>query len=130
MAGCCDDQHLMGWTGGYVLLALCFTLPPNLKFTVLTSSGIVIINKAQWYDLCYLSFTYVAGHALWNRFLRYLEVPIEWGVASGCVFFASLEMRLRIPVAQYCLIFSLWFSDIRFADDRISPSIRPRKYSF
>lgn len=79
--------YLMGWTGGYVLLALL--LAPYLrkfgKFTVPDFVGDrYYSNKARVVAvICalFISFTYVAGQmrGVGIVFSRYLELPIEWG---------------------------------------------------
>ncbi len=88
--------YLMGWTGGYVLLALL--LAPYLrkfgKFTVPDFVGDrYYSNKARVVAvICalFISFTYVAGQmrGVGIVFSRYLEIPIEWGVVIGmCIVF-------------------------------------------
>lgn len=110
--------YLMGWTGGYVLLALL--LAPYLrkfgKFTVPDFVGDrYYSNKARVVAvICalFISFTYVAGQmrGVGIVFSRYLEVPIEWGVVIGmCIvfFYAVLGGMKGITytqVAQYCVL--------------------------
>jgi cation/acetate symporter len=110
--------YLMGWTGGYVLLALL--LAPYLrkfgKFTVPDFIGdryysntarIVAVIAAL-----IVSFTYVAGQmrGVGIVFSRYLEVDIDTGVYIGMVivlFYAVLGGMKGITytqVAQYCVL--------------------------
>lgn len=110
--------YLMGWTGGYVLLALL--LAPYLrkfgKFTVPDFVGDrYYSNKARVVAvICalFISFTYVAGQmrGVGIVFSRYLEIPIEWGVMIGmCIvfFYAVLGGMKGITytqVAQFCVL--------------------------
>ncbi|MBN7809424.1 cation acetate symporter [Algoriphagus sp. H41] len=110
--------YLMGWTGGYVLLALL--LAPYLrkfgKFTVPDFVGDrYYSNKARVVAvICalFVSFTYVAGQmrGVGIVFSRYLEIPIEWGVVIGmCIvfFYAVLGGMKGITytqVAQFCVL--------------------------
>lgn len=117
-AGYDGSVYLMGWTGGYVLLALL--LAPYLrkfgKFTVPDFVGDrYYSNKARVVAvICalFISFTYVAGQmrGVGIVFSRYLEVPIEWGVVIGMciVFFYSVLGGMKgityTQVAQYCVL--------------------------
>ena len=110
--------YLMGWTGGYVLLALL--LAPYLrkfgKFTVPDFIGDrYYSNTARTVAvLCALlvSFTYVAGQmrGVGVVFSRFLEVDINTGVIIGmCIvfFYAVLGGMKGITytqVAQYCVL--------------------------
>lgn len=110
--------YLMGWTGGYVLLALL--LAPYLrkfgKFTVPDFIGDrYYSNTARTVAvICALlvSFTYVAGQmrGVGLVFSRFLEVPITTGVILGMVivlFYAVLGGMKGITytqVAQYCIL--------------------------
>jgi cation/acetate symporter len=110
--------YLMGWTGGYVLLALL--LAPYLrkfgKYTVPDFVGdryysnlarIVAVIAA-----IFISFTYVAGQmrGVGIVFSRFLQVDISTGVIIGMVivaFFAILGGMKGITwtqVAQYCVL--------------------------
>jgi len=109
---------LMGWTGGYVLLALL--LAPYLrkfgKFTVPDFIGDrYYSNTARLVAVfCALivSFTYVAGQmrGVGLVFSRYLEVDINSGVIIGMaivLFYAVLGGMKGITytqVAQYCVL--------------------------
>lgn len=110
--------YLMGWTGGYVLLALL--LAPYLrkfgKFTVPDFIGDrYYSNTARLVAVfCALlvSFTYVAGQmrGVGLVFSRFLEVDINTGVIIGMIivlFYAVLGGMKGITytqVAQYCVL--------------------------
>ncbi len=118
VAGYDGSVYLMGWTGGYVLLALL--LAPYLrkfgKFTVPDFIGDrYYSNVARTVAvLCALlvSFTYVAGQmrGVGLVFSRFLEVPVNTGVIIGMfivLFYAVLGGMKGITytqVAQYCVL--------------------------
>ncbi len=112
------SMYLMGWTGGYVLLAML--LAPYLrkfgKFTVPEFIG-------ERYDsdlarfvaalcLIFISFTYVAGQmrGVGIVFSRFLEVDIDVGLAvgMGIVFVYAVLGGMKgityTQVAQYCVL--------------------------
>ena len=117
-AGYDGSVYLMGWTGGYVLLALL--LAPYLrkfgKFTVPDFIGDrYYSNTARLVGvICALlvSFTYVAGQmrGVGLVFSRFLEVDINTGVIIGMLivlFYAVLGGMKGITytqVAQYCIL--------------------------
>ena len=117
-AGYDGAVYLMGWTGGYVLLALL--LAPYLrkfgKFTVPDFIGDrYYSNTARIVAvICALlvSFTYVAGQmrGVGIVFSRFLEVEINTGVIIGMIivlFYAVLGGMKGITytqVAQYCVL--------------------------
>lgn len=117
-AGYDGAVYLMGWTGGYVLLALL--LAPYLrkfgKFTVPDFIGErYYSNTARTVAVfCALivSFTYVAGQmrGVGLVFSRFLEVDINTGVIIGMIivlFYAVLGGMKGITytqVAQYCVL--------------------------
>jgi cation/acetate symporter len=117
-AGYDGAVYLMGWTGGYVLLALL--LAPYLrkfgKFTVPDFIGDrYYSNSARLVAVvCALlvSFTYVAGQmrGVGLVFSRFLEVDINTGVFIGMfivLFYAVLGGMKGITytqVAQYCIL--------------------------
>jgi cation/acetate symporter len=117
-AGYDGSVYLMGWTGGYVLLALL--LAPYLrkfgKFTVPDFIGErYYSDKARIVAVvCALlvSFTYVAGQmrGVGVVFSRFLEVNINTGVVIGMIivlFYAVLGGMKGITytqVAQYCVL--------------------------
>jgi cation/acetate symporter len=110
--------YLMGWTGGYVLLALL--LAPYLrKFGKFTVPEFI----AERYDsraarivavvcLIVISFTYVAGQmrGVGIVFSRFLEVPIGLGlvIGMGIVFVYAVLGGMKgityTQIAQYCVL--------------------------
>ncbi len=113
--------YLMGWTGGYVLLALL--LAPYLRkfgqFTVPDFVGERYYSRTARLVavVCaiFISFTYVAGQmrGVGVVFSRFLNVPIDVGVVigMGIVFSYAVMGGMKgityTQVAQYCiLIFS------------------------
>ncbi|NBC22295.1 MAG: cation acetate symporter [Gammaproteobacteria bacterium] len=110
--------YLMGWTGGYVLLALL--LAPYLRkfgeFTVpdfigrrYYSNGARVVAVIS---LVVVSFTYVAGQmrGVGIVFSQFLDVEITWGVIIGMavVFFYAVLGGMKgityTQVAQYCVL--------------------------
>jgi len=110
--------YLMGWTGGYVLLALL--LAPYLrkfgKYTVPDFVGDRYYSKAARLvavvAALFVSLTYVAGQmrGVGIVFSRFLQVDISTGVIIGMVivgFFSVLGGMKGITwtqVAQYCIL--------------------------
>ena len=110
--------YLMGWTGGYVLLALL--LAPYLrkfgKFTVPDFIGdryySNVARTVAVFCALIVSFTYIAGQmrGVGIVFSRYLEVDINTGVYIGMgivLFYAILGGMKGITytqVAQYCVL--------------------------
>ncbi|MEL0065122.1 MAG: sodium:solute symporter family protein [Gammaproteobacteria bacterium] len=111
-------RYLMGWTGGYVLLALM--LAPYLrkfaKFTVPDFVGDRYYSQTARLVavICviFISFTYVAGQmrGVGIVFSRFLEVDINVGViiGMGIVFFYAVLGGMKgityTQVAQYCVL--------------------------
>jgi cation/acetate symporter len=110
--------YLMGWTGGYVLLALL--LAPYLrkfgKFTVPEFIGERFYSKSARMVavLCLIvaSITYVIGQmrGVGVAFGRFLEVPFEYGVyvGMGIVFIYAVLGGMKgityTQIAQYCVL--------------------------
>ncbi|KQC29373.1 sodium:solute symporter family protein [Flagellimonas eckloniae] len=110
--------YLMGWTGGYVLLALLlapylrkfgkFTVPDFIgdRYYSNLARGIAVVCALL------ISFTYVAGQmrGVGLVFSRFLEVDINTGVIIGMfivLFYAVLGGMKGITytqVAQYCVL--------------------------
>ncbi|PQA88005.1 sodium:solute symporter family protein [Hyphococcus luteus] len=117
-AGYDASVYLMGWTGGYVLLALL--LAPYLRkfgqFTVPDFIGERYYSKAARVVavicLIVVSFTYIAGQmrGVGVVFSRFLDMPIQWGVVTGMgvVFFYAVLGGMKgityTQVAQYCVL--------------------------
>ncbi len=110
--------YLMGWTGGYVLLALM--IAPYLrdfgKFTVPDFIGdryySQLARMVAVVCAIFVSFTYVAGQmrGVGVVFSRFLEVDINLGVLIGMtiVFFYAVLGGMKgityTQVAQYCVL--------------------------
>jgi cation/acetate symporter len=115
-------MYLMGWTGGYVLLAML--LAPYLrkygKYTVPMFVGERYYSQAARVVavICaiFVSFTYVAGQmrGVGVVFSRFLEVPINTGVIIGMaiVFFYAVLGGMKgityTQVAQYCVLITAY----------------------
>ena len=116
--GADGSVYLMGWTGGYVLLALL--LAPFLrKFGKYTVPDFV---AARYYSdvarvvaviaAIFVSFTYVAGQmrGVGVVFSRFLNVSVEVGVLIGMVIVAfyaiwgGMKGITYTQVAQYCVL--------------------------
>ncbi len=112
------SAYLMGWTGGYVLLALL--LAPYLrkfgKFTVPEFIGERYYSKTARLVavvcLIVASITYVIGQmkGVGVAFSRFLQVPYEIGVMAGMaiVFFYAVLGGMKgityTQIAQYCVL--------------------------
>jgi cation/acetate symporter len=110
--------YLMGWTGGYVLLALL--LAPFLrefgKFTVPDFVGdryySQIARVIAVVCALFVSFTYIAGQmkGVGVAFSGFLGIPFELGIIIGMVivfFYAVLGGMKGVTytqVAQYCVL--------------------------
>ncbi|KAA5605827.1 cation acetate symporter [Roseospira marina] len=110
--------YLMGWTGGYVLLAML--LAPYLrkygKFTVPEFIGDRYYSKTARLVavvcLIFISFTYVAGQmrGVGIVFSRFLEVDLLTGliIGMGIVFVYAVLGGMKgityTQVAQYCVL--------------------------
>ena len=110
--------YLMGWTGGYVLLALF--IAPYLrkfgKFTVPEFIGERYYSKTAKIVavicLIFVSFTYVAGQmrGVGIVFSRFLEVDVSVGLLIGMsvVFVYAVMGGMKgityTQVAQYCVL--------------------------
>ncbi|MGB6189953.1 MAG: sodium:solute symporter family protein [Aeromonas molluscorum] len=110
--------YLLGWTGGYVLLALClapylrkfgkFTVPDFIgdRYYSQTARTVAVVCAIL------VSFTYVAGQmrGVGVVFSRFLEVDITTGVVIGMavVFFYAVLGGMKgityTQVAQYCVL--------------------------
>ena len=110
--------YLLGWTGGYVLLALClapylrkfgkFTVPDFIgdRYYSQTARTVAVVCAI------FVCFTYVAGQmrGVGVVFSRFLEVDITMGVliGMGIVFFYSVLGGMKgityTQVAQYCVM--------------------------
>lgn len=112
------SRFLMGWTGGYVLLALLlapylrrfgkFTVPDFIGDRYYSSTARLVAVVCA----IFVSFTYVAGQmqGVGIVFARFLEVKQETGVVIGMavVFFYAVLGGMKgityTQVAQYCVL--------------------------
>jgi len=110
--------YLMGWTGGYVLLALLlapflrkfgkYTVPDFVGDRYYSNTARVVAVIAA----IFVSFTYVAGQmrGVGVVFSRFLEIPVNWGVVIGMIivaFYAILGGMKGVTytqIAQYCVL--------------------------
>jgi len=110
--------YLMGWTGGYVILAMLlapylrkfgeFTVPDFIgtRYYSNTARVVAVIS------LIVVSFTYVAGQmrGVGIVFSQFLDIPITWGVFVGMavVFMYAVLGGMKgityTQVAQYCVL--------------------------
>lgn len=132
--------YLLGWTGGYVLLALL--LAPYLrkfgKYTVPDFVGeryysqlarIVAVVCA-----IFVSFTYVAGQmrGVGIVFSRFLNVNIDVGVfiGMGIVFFYAVLGGMKgityTQVAQYCVLIFAYLVPAIFISILITDNVIPQ----
>ena len=138
-AGYDGSVYLMGWTGGYVLLALL--LAPYLrkfgKFTVPDFIGdryySEIARTVAVVCALVVSFTYIAGQmrGVGVVFSRFLEVPINTGVVIGMIivfFYAVLGGMKGITytqVAQYCVLIFAYMLPAFFISFQLTGNILP-----
>lgn len=117
-AGYDGSVYLLGWTGGYVLLAL-FLAPYLRKFGKFTVPEFI---AERYYSktarivavicLIFVSFTYVAGQmrGVGIVFSRFLEVDVTMGlvIGMGIVFVYAVLGGMKgityTQVAQYCVL--------------------------
>lgn len=110
--------YLMGWTGGYVLLALlvapylrkfgAFTVPEFVGDRYESQAARVVAVACA----VFVSFVYVSGQmrGVGIVFSRFLEVDVTWGVVigMGIVFFYAVLGGMKgityTQVAQYCVL--------------------------
>ena len=132
--------YLMGWTGGYVLLALL--LAPYLrkfgKFTVPDFIGdryySNIARAVAVFCALIVSFTYIAGQmrGVGVVFSRYLEVDINTGVYIGMaivLFYAVLGGMKGITytqVAQYCVLIFAYMLPAIFISFMMTGNVVPQ----
>jgi cation/acetate symporter len=138
--GADGSVFLMGWTGGYVLLALL--LAPYLrkfgKFTVPAFIG------DRYYSgtartvavICalFVSFTYVAGQmrGVGLVFSRFLQVSIDTGVVIGMVivffyaFLGGMKGITYTQVAQYCVLIFAYMVPAFFISFELTGSFIPQ----
>lgn len=139
-AGYDGSVYLMGWTGGYVLLALL--LAPYLrkfgKFTVPDFIGDrYYSNSARTVAvICALivSFTYVAGQmrGVGIVFSQFLQVDITFGVMIGMAvvlvfaFLGGMKGITYTQVAQYCVLIFAFMVPAFFISLQMTGNIIPQ----
>lgn len=139
-AGYDGSVYLMGWTGGYVLLALL--LAPYLrkfgKFTVPDFIGDrYYSNSARTVAIiCALivSFTYVAGQmrGVGIVFSQFLQVDITLGVCIGMAvvlvfaFLGGMKGITYTQVAQYCVLIFAFMVPAIFISLQMTGNIIPQ----
>ncbi|GAA0859936.1 sodium:solute symporter family protein [Aliiglaciecola litoralis] len=132
--------YLLGWTGGYVLLALC--LAPYLrkfgKFTVPDFIGDRYYSQTARtvavFCAIFVCFTYVAGQmrGVGVVFSRFLEVDITTGVVigMGIVFFYTVLGGMKgityTQVAQYCVLIFAYLVPAVFISMMVTGHILPQ----
>lgn len=132
--------YLMGWTGGYVLLALL--LAPYLrkfgKFTVPDFVGDRYYSKTARVVavVCaiFISFTYIVGQmrGVGIVFARFLEVDINTGViiGMGLVFFYAVMGGMKgityTQVAQYCVLIFAYLTPAIFISFMMTGNVIPQ----
>ena len=136
--------YIMGWTGGFVLLALL--MAPYLrkfgKFTVPDFIGDRYYSQTARTVavLCALlvSFTYIAGQMRGTGvvFSRFLEVDINTGVYIGMavVFFYSVLGGMKgityTQVAQYCVMIFAFMVPAIFLSIMMTGQVFPNWFRF
>ena len=117
-AGYDASVYLMGWTGGYVILAMLlapylrkfgqFTVPDFIGTRYYSSTARVVAVIC----LILISFTYVAGQmrGVGIVFSQFLNIPIFWGVIVGMVIvfiyavLGGMKGITYTQVAQFCVL--------------------------
>ena len=132
--------YLMGWTGGYVLLALllapylrkygAFTVPDFVgdRYYSRTARMVAVVCAV------FISFTYVAGQmrGVGIVFGRFLEIPVELGVliGMGIVFFYAVLGGMKgityTQVAQYCVLIFAYMVPAIFLSLLITGNVLPQ----
>ncbi|PIX14267.1 MAG: cation acetate symporter, partial [Flavobacteriaceae bacterium CG_4_8_14_3_um_filter_31_8] len=139
-AGYDGSVYLMGWTGGYVLLALL--LAPYLrkfgKFTVPDFIGDrYYSNSARTVAvICALivSFTYVAGQmrGVGIVFSQFLQIDIVYGVIIGMIivlvfaFLGGMKGITYTQVAQYCVLIFAFMVPAIFISFQMTGNLIPQ----
>lgn len=132
--------YLLGWTGGYVLLALClapylrkfgkFTVPDFIgdRYYSQTARTVAVICAI------FVCFTYVAGQmrGVGVVFSRFLEVDITTGVIIGMaiVFFYTVLGGMKgityTQVAQYCVLMFAYLVPAVFISILVTGHVLPQ----
>ena len=132
--------YLMGWTGGYVLLALLLApyLRKSGKYTVPDFIGDRYYSQTARFVavLCaiFISFTYIAGQmrGVGIVFSRVLDVSITNGVlfGMGIVFFYAVLGGMKgityTQVAQYCVLIFAYMVPAIFISLLLTDNVLPQ----
>ncbi len=132
--------YLMGWTGGYVLLALLLApyLRKSGKYTVPDFIGDRYYSQTARFVavLCaiFVSFTYIAGQmrGVGIVFSRFLDVSITNGVlfGMGIVFFYAVLGGMKgityTQVAQYCVLIFAYMVPAIFISLLLTDNVLPQ----
>ncbi|MDO6686333.1 MULTISPECIES: sodium:solute symporter family protein [unclassified Agarivorans] len=132
--------YLMGWTGGYVLLALC--LAPYLKrFGQVTVADFI---GERYYSqsarllavICtvFISFIYVAGQmrGVGVVFARFLDVNVNLGVMLGMAIvfvyavWGGMKGITYTQVAQYCVLIFAFLVPAIFTSFALTGQVFPQ----
>ena len=138
--GSFGGAYLMGWTGGYVLLAML--LAPYLrkfgKFTVPDFVGdryySDVARTVAVVAVIFISFTYVAGQmrGVGIVFSRFLQVDVNTGVfiGMGIVFFYSVLGGMKgityTQVAQYVVMIFAYMIPAIFISLQVTDTFIPQ----
>tara|TARA_R110002049_G_scaffold297165_2_gene485926 strand:+ start:313 stop:2079 length:1767 start_codon:yes stop_codon:yes gene_type:complete len=132
--------YLMGWTGGYVLLALLlapylrkfgkFTVPEFIAERYYSKTARIVAVIC----LIFISFTYVAGQmrGVGIVFSRFLEVEVTYGLLIGMavVFIYAVLGGMKgvtyTQVAQYCVLIFAYTVPAIFIAIQVSGSAIPQ----
>lgn len=133
-------QYLMGWTGGFVLLALL--LAPYLrkygKYTIPEFIGERFYSQQARLVaiVCalFISFTYVVGQmkGVGIAFSRFLEIPLHWGIVIGVaiVFVYAVLGGMKgityTQVAQYVVLITAYLIPAIFISIILTGHIIPQ----
>ena len=132
--------YLMGWTGGYVLLALLLApyLRKSGKYTVPDFIGDRYYSQTARFVavLCaiFVSFTYIAGQmrGVGIVFSRFLDVSVNNGVlfGMGIVFFYAVLGGMKgityTQVAQYCVLIFAYLVPAIFISLLLTDNVLPQ----
>jgi len=139
-AGRDGSRYLMGWTGGYVLLALLlapylrkfgkFTVPDFVGDRYYSGSARVVAVICA----IFISFTYVCGQmqGVGIVFSRFLEIDLWKGVVIGMliVFFYAVLGGMKgityTQVAQYCVLIFAFMVPAIFISFQITGNLVPQ----
>ncbi|MGY5449665.1 sodium:solute symporter family protein [Agarivorans sp. MS3-6] len=139
-AGYDGAVYLMGWTGGYVLLALC--LAPYLRgfgqYTVADFIGERYYSKSARLlavaCTIFISFIYVAGQmrGVGVVFARFLDVNVNLGILLGMAIvfvyavWGGMKGITYTQVAQYCVLIFAFLVPAIFTSFALTGQVFPQ----